>query len=393
MPKTPHSLPYSNSSGAAPAVRIAAVALVLALSSAAAPTEGVSPGPVPDTTAKADTGKQSTLKTKLPKTGDSDKISARDSFTTNVSPGPVPDTTAKADTGKQSALKTKLPKTGDSDKASARDSFDVNTGVFIGGGIGLSIGSMQVFTLWKNGLPKSLADFGLNDSSFKLASGAGDTLDLAFQSKKAPDVYNMTFPLSIGIGRFSHLYRWGAAVSFSMLSKDYRSIVGIGSNADSTGRRIDISQSLEMYVITLDLLYGRVIPMRLFSIDGADRTDIIIGVSVSPFVGLSKASSVSAPPDSASDPRLWALRNSIVRHLNSVSASGIAFGWRVGIAKMRHLSKNGGIEGRLSYCGMWYTRFGTLTEKEISGKSGAPNRKVSYLSNRFEISFSLIRKL
>jgi hypothetical protein len=352
MPKTPHLLPYSDSYGAVQAVHIAIVALVLALSAAAAPAA------------------------------------------VGVSQVPAADTTVKADTGKLAVLKTKPPKTGDSAKASSRDSFAINTGFFIGGGAGMSIGGMQVFTLWKDGLPGSLADFGLTDSSFKLA---GDTLKLAFQSKKAPDVYNMMFPLSICIGRLADRHRYGAAVSFSMLSKNSQSIVNIGSDADFTGRRINISQSLGLYAITLDLLYGTAIPDRYFSIDGADRTDFIIGVSVSPFVGLSKIKSVSSPADTSSDPRLWALQDSIIHCLNSVSASGIALGWRIGIAKLRRLSKNGGIEGRISYYGTWSTLFRTrsrrLTEKEISVKSGAPERKVSYFSNRFEISFSLIRKL
>jgi hypothetical protein len=196
--------------------------------------------------------------------------------------------------------------------------------------------------------------------------------------------------LTVSFGRLFQTHRCEVAVSFTTLSKNSQSSISIG--ADSVGRRIDISQSMRLYAITFDFLYGIGIPIRYFSIDGADRTDLIAGVSITPFVGLSKTTGINAP-DSVSDPRLWALRNSILSRLNSVSASGIAFGWRLGIAKLRHLSKNGAIEGRICYCGMWSTHFGTLTENEISAKSGDPGRSVSYFSSRFEVSFSLVRKL
>ena len=280
------------------------------------------------------------------------------------------------------------------DTASAIDSFNVSAGMFLGGGVGLSIGGAPVFSLWKDGLPASLADAGLSDTSFRETVFPIDTLTLSFKSQKSPDVYNMMFPLSVGVGRLAGKNRYAAAVSFTMLSKDARFTVGTGSGADSS---IDISHSMSFYAFTLDLVYGRAIPDRYFSIDKSDRTDLIAGVSVSPFTGLSRVTGAGAAPDSALSPRLWALRDSVARGALSVSASGIAFGWRLGIAKMRRLSKKGGLEGRLCWCGTWSTAFNTpdgkLTEKEISPKSGAPDRNVSYVSNRFEISVALIRKL
>lgn len=327
----------------------------------------------------------------------------------------TPDTLDKAETAplSDSAITTKAPppdllikpltrkKTSATDSAAdgipAVDSFNLDSGFYIGGGVGLSIGSGQVFTLWKNGIQSHLSDFGLSDTSFLLAGGAGDTMKLVFRTQKAADVYNMMFPLSISAGRLAGGHRYSAAVSFTMLSKSSRLYVDIGDNADSTGRRLDISQSMGLYAITLDLIYGRAIPDRFFSIDGSDRTDFIAGISVSPFIGLNRTSSTGALEDSVSDPRLWALRDSVARGLYSVSASGFALGWRLGVAKMRRLSVKGGVEGRLCYCGTWTANFrtpdGTLAEKEISPKSAAPDRKVSYVSHRFEISVSLIRKL
>ncbi|MBN2189183.1 MAG: hypothetical protein JW699_07000 [Chitinispirillaceae bacterium] len=275
---------------------------------------------------------------------------------------------------------------------STADSFDVNTGLYLGGGVALTIGGAPVFTLWQDGLPASLADLRLSDTSFMLAGGPGDTLKLAFNTQKSPDVYNMMFPLSVSFGRLAGKNRYAAALTFTMLSKNARFTVGTGSAADSL---VDVNHSMGLYAVTLDLLYGRSVPDRYFSIDKSDRTDLLAGVSVSPFIGISKTASTDAAPDSS--PRLSAVSDGLSQGMTSVSASGISFGWRLGIAKMRRLSKKGGLEGRLCWCGTWSAAFSTpdgkLTEKDISPKSGAPDRKVSYFSNRFEISVALIRKL
>jgi hypothetical protein len=368
MPKTLFSFLYGGSSAAAAALVFTWCSLSLAFSGPAA--EGGD-----DTLLQAS---DSVIRTKINATPDPVEL-----FSRLGSAAPLEKRQAKKDSAGASS--------------SPSDSFDIESGFYFCGGIGLSIGGAQSFTLWKNGLPTRLSDFGLSDTSFMRAGGPGDTLKVTFLSKKKPDVYNMMFPLSIGAGRFAGRHRYAASVSFSMLSKDSRSYVDIGTNADTTGRRIDITQSMALYAITLDLQYGRTISGRFFTISNSDRTDFIAGVSVSPFIGLYRKSGTGAVPDSAKEPRLWALRDSVVRSLNSVSASGISLGWRLGIAKIRRLSKKGGLEGRLCWCGAWSTGFsklnGTLTEKEISMKSGTPDRELSYFSNRFEISIALIRKL
>jgi hypothetical protein len=351
--KTPSSFLCGNSSGVAAALRAVTGVLVLAYAAAAAPA-GDTARAAPDSTAA---------------TGPSFDTSSEE---------PPSDTMAAAllsDSVRPAAAMTTPSGKKDSTKAAIRDSFNVRAGTILGGGVGLSIGSIKVFTLWNNGLPQSLADLGLKDTSFRRA---GDTLLLTFTTKQAPDVYNMTFPLAVGLGRLSAAHRCEAAVSFSMLSKNFRSAVAVGSASSSGGRIIDISQSIRLYAVTLDLLYGKAIPERYLTIAGADRTDGIAGVSLTPFVGVSTTTGISAPVPS--DLRLQAVRDSVARGLHQVSASGIAFGWRMGIAKMRHLSKNGCIEGRLCYCGAWTTAFrktgGMLTEKEIGSKSNDPDKRV-----------------
>ena len=90
------------------------------------------------------------------------------------------------------------------------DSLDLSSGFYISGGAGLSIGGSPVFTLWSDGLPSGLLDFGLADSSFS-GMATGDTLGLRFQTRKAPDVYNMMFPLSISVGKISGRNRFATS--------------------------------------------------------------------------------------------------------------------------------------------------------------------------------------
>jgi hypothetical protein len=274
--------------------------------------------------------------------------------------------------------------------AAAKDSFNVRSATTVGVGIGLSLGGNRLFSLWEKGLPKSLADFGLNARSF--VQGA-DTMPLTFAIKETPDVYNMTFPVAVSLTRLSSSSRWQAVVSFSWLSKDSRSTVTIGD--DSVGRRIAITRSLGLYTVTLDLLYGRAIPERYFSITGADRTDIVIGISASPFIALRKSATAGFP---SGDARLSAASDSMASRLHPVSATGMAFGWRVGIVKLSRLSRHGGLDAGLTYSGLWSTLFrtrsgGTLTEQDISAGSVQDGTRVSYFSSRIDLFFSFINKV
>jgi hypothetical protein len=303
------------------------------------------------------------------------------------------DAAFSADTGKtdDNAISSKTDTVGKT--PAAIDTFNVHDATFVGAGFGLSLGGFQLFSLWQDGLPNSLADFGLSGLSCAVP---GDSQALTFAARESPDVYNMTFPVAIALGRFSSVNRYQAMLSFSWLNKTARSTVEVGTDADSTGRRIIIANSFGMYTITLDLLYGRAIPEHYFSIDNGDRTDAMVGISASPFILLRKSNTVSYP---ASDRRLSAVNDSIEANLRSTfSASGIAVGWRMGIVRFRRLSKRGGFDAAITYAGRWSTLFRTnsgsiLTEQEVNSRSGDPGKKVSFFSNSVEISFSLVQRL
>ena len=271
-----------------------------------------------------------------------------------------------------------------------KDSFDVHSAIILGAGAGLSLGSNPVFSMWERNLPASLADFGSPATQQNQTSNP--LLALTFSARETPDIYNMMFPITLSISRLLPEYRYGITGAFSMASKVSKSAIIEGP--DSLHRHIDISQGLDIYAFAFDVVYGRRIPERYFSIDGVDRTDIIVGASASPFIALKKSSSVTA---SASDSILSAAKDSAVARQSAFSSSGIALGWRVGFLTVRRVSRVSGIEAGVSYYGLWSTRFrtnqGPLVEKEVNAVSTNPSKEVSYFSSRVEITVSLIHKI
>jgi hypothetical protein len=158
--------------------------------------------------------------------------------------------------------------------------------------------------------------------------------------------------------------------------------------------RIDLRQSLGLYTVTLDFVYGRAIPERYFSIDKMDRTDAVIRISLAPFVRLARTSKVKL---TGSGQRMEALRDSIAAQMPGFSSSGIALAWRAGLITLRRLSRSGGLDASLNYYGLWCTGFRSggapLRNRDVNRSLPDADGEVSYFSNRFEITFSLVRKL
>jgi hypothetical protein len=274
--------------------------------------------------------------------------------------------------------------------ADADSAFLVSFSVFsstigaIGGG--LSLGSLPVLKNWKNGLPYAIGDFSLP----AVTDTAGDTVTLRFKVKQSPDVYNMMFPLTLSISRLSENHRMGLAFSFAMLSKKFNAAIEIDSS-----RTVTLEQTMRYYAVCAELNYGTRIPEAYFSVDMVDRTDAIVGIGLSPFIGLRKSSRIS--PSLSNDAALQAIKDSLVASEDSFNAAGAAVAWRLGLVTLRRISKTGGMETSLSYQGLWCTRFktsqGTFTYGSIDPDAREPEAAVSYFSNRFDITISLIRRL
>jgi hypothetical protein len=291
-----------------------------------------------------------------------------------------------------SAAKKTAPQTQPARKAdTSADSFDCRSGTIVGAGIGLSLGSMPEFDIWNGNLAQQLSDLGLSDTSF-LVHGL-DTGLLAFTVRQSPDLFSMTFPITVYVGELYPRHRLTGSLTFAYLTKEYDARIAL---VNDSARYFDLQQTLGLYSFTAGLTWGSRIPERYFSVDGIDRTDALIGILATPYLALQRSSTVGAPP--TTDVRLTELYQAILPQVSSFSALGIAYGWRMALATIKHSSKRSGLEAELAYSGMWNTRFrtssgATIVQADLGEKGSSAGSALSYYTSRIEISISLFRKV
>ncbi len=291
-----------------------------------------------------------------------------------------------------STVKKTAPRTQPGRKAdTAADSFDCRTGTIVGAGIGLSLGSMPEFDIWNSNLAQHLSDLGLSDSSFQVHGL--DTGLLAFTVRQSPDLFSMTFPITIYVGQLYPRHRLTGSLSFAYLTKEYDARLSL---VNDSARYFDLQQKLGLYSFTAGLTWGSRIPERYFSVEGIDRTDALIGIIASPWLALRRSTTIGAPP--TTDVRLTELYQAVLPQVSSFSAIGIAYGWRMALATVKHRSKRSGLEAELAYSGMWNTRFRTssgttIAQADLGDKTSAAGSTLSYYTSRIEISVSLFRKV
>jgi hypothetical protein len=304
-----------------------------------------------------------------------------------------------ADTSKPTALDTLHRPPGqpavavkpavDTSAKNPADSFDVRNCTIVSAGAGFSLGNNPVFPLWKGSIPGSLSDFGYAPGATVMTA---DSQKLAFLSRQSPDVYNMVFPITVSYDRLLPNSRYGVSASFSWLSKTAKSSLVLG--ADALHRHVDITQGLSLYSLSLDFTAGKRIPERYFIVDGVERSDVIVGISLVPLLALNKSATIAT---SDTNMLLRAATDSAKARISTLSATGIGFGWRIGIVSVHHMSKNGGFEAGLNYYGLWSMRFrkdgGALIEGDLNPRSSSASKAVSYFSGRIEFSAALVRKV
>jgi hypothetical protein len=279
---------------------------------------------------------------------------------------------------------------------SVRDTFDIRSGTLAGIGIGFSLGSLPPFDIWRGGLPQQLSDLGLTDTSYRIAPAglfAGDTGQLSFTVRQSPDLYSITFPITAYITRLTPNHRFTASLSFAWLSEEYDARI---LEQNDSSQYFDLQQTLGLYSLTGALTWGTRIPERYFSVDAIDRTDALIGLLATPYIALRRTTSIGAPPAAGS--RMDSLYHAVLPQMSSFSAAGIAYGWRLSLATIRHQSKRSGLEAELTYSGIWNTGFhmasgATLLQANLGDKSATAGNAVSYYTSRIEISISLFRKI
>ena len=331
-----------------------------------------------------DTQKKDTLQS-----SETDTILSDTAVENQNAPLSLPDSISTPLTGTK-APETRLPSES-ADKAPK--------GFMIGIGAGWSLGDFSVLNIWKKSLPDSLQNFGLDAYSFRVEPDTtlpdslwgADTAQLKYQIKEKPNDYNMAFPIKLSFYKVRENDRFSASLSFLLVSKKFKaSVLAVD---DSLDRRVDIKEKMVLYSLAVEAMYGHKIPERYFSINGVERSDFVAGIGIAPLVSLKTSNSTKLYSD---DLRMSAVNDSIVSALDKLTSYGISFSFRAGISTIRKLESNSALEIGISYNLNWYNYFYS-NNKRIFSSDIDPytknNKELSFFSNRFEITFSLLKNV
>jgi len=240
---------------------------------------------------------------------------------------------------------------------------------YFGVGIGWGLGSFPILSEWQNAVPDSVgAILPLNPDT------------LGFKITEPVNTYNILFPIYISYTPF--IYRKSSVAfdaSFYYIGKSLQATL----QKDTFPEKVDYQQSMNCFGFSAGVFYRHQIDERYFKIDKVDRTSFIFGLSVIPYVHVSKSESISS--SGVSDSVVFAASS----RLRNFSAWGAGGGWRIGISSQQSLSATSGMEVSLSYIGRYMGAFrkngGYLLNKDIDPSADDPDSKVSSLSSTVEI--------
>lgn len=282
------------------------------------------------------------------------------------------------------------------------DSLTLTNETYLSIGAGWSLGSNRYIKLWESSLPDSLGKCGLTNTSFRFffdSSLAGpqpdqdDTANIALSVKEKPALYSITFPLSVSLTRMRVDDRISITLNGSWLHKLFKATVA--TVGDSVDRKVDISETLNMYSLFIDLTYGHVIPPLYFSIDGIDKTYGSVGIGFSPLIFLASHQNVVAYGGNSSRMGKVAERIKSVAVEHSIHGTSAAF--RCGLTTVKHLSTRQLLNVDIGFSMNWYGFFYEAGERvysaDINRTESSGGDPLSWVSNRFDLSFSLMRRV
>ncbi len=273
-------------------------------------------------------------------------------------------------------------------------------GFYAGIGAGWSLGSFEAIDIWEKALPDSLGHLHLSSISLRQLSDStspdslirkGDTSSLRFTIKDKPSAYNMAFPLSISFTKFRKDDRFTTSFIFSLYSKSQKTSVYLLD--DSLKRRIDLRQKFLLYSLALNLNYAKRIPKIYFSVDGIDRTDLLLGLSITPLMRMKTTNSIKRYSD---DNRIIGIEDTIRSNLISTDSYGLSLSFRTGVSTVQKLS-TGALEVALLYTCSWndyfyhngeHIRIGALNKNHENS-----DKPLDFVTNRFEITFSFLHRI
>jgi hypothetical protein len=241
-------------------------------------------------------------------------------------------------------------------------------------GVGWDLGSFPVLTEWQNALPDSAGDIlPLNPDT------------LGYKTKEPVNTYNILFPIYLSYTPFAYS---GSSVafegSFFFINKSLQATL----QHDTLPARIDYKQSMNCYGFSLGVFYRTRISERYFRIEKVDRTSFILGLSVLPYVGLTRSESITSTGISDS------VLSAVNAGLHNLHAWGMGGAWRIGVCSQQTLSAASGMEISLSYVGRYMGMFrengSSILNKDINRSSDNPSDKLSSLSNTVEIRLEFL---
>jgi hypothetical protein len=241
-------------------------------------------------------------------------------------------------------------------------------------GIGWGLGSFPLLSDWQGALP---------DSAGTILPLNPDTL--GFKVTEPVNTYNILFPVYLSFTPF--VYRKSSVAfegSFFFIGKSQQATL----QHDTLPAKIDYKQSMNCFGFSAGAFYRHQIDERYFKIDKVDRTSFIFGLSVLPYLHLSKNESISS--SGINDSVVFAAHG----RLQNFHAWGMGGSWRIGICSQQTLSATSGIEISLSYIGRYMGVFREnntyLLNKDINPSADNPASKLSSLSNTVEIRLEFL---
>ncbi|HEX7511456.1 MAG TPA: hypothetical protein VF335_09165 [Chitinivibrionales bacterium] len=241
-------------------------------------------------------------------------------------------------------------------------------------GAGWGLGSFPLFDQWQRGLPDSATDLvGKNAQTPR------------FTITQAVDAYYIVWPLILSYTPFP-----GERNSLTLESSWYflfsgKSFIATLKNDSLPAQSVSWSQSCAAYFFTLGLSYRRAIPEEYFKVEGVKQTAVILGLSVTPLLRVTKSSSFSSTDIADST------KTALMAHSDNRVWNGVGCSWKLGISTLKKLSSRSGLQMDLVYIGRFNGLFSRAMQwRDINPTSDTPNEKVSFMSSTFEINISLL---
>lgn len=306
-----------------------------------------------------------------------------DSLAGDTTQATAKDGSLKASVEKAGLSATKKALSPSSDPA---DTVGVPDGLYFSLGAGWSLGGFELMDIWVNGQPDSLASLGLTPASG--ISPPDDSALISFSIKDKPAEYTMCFPVTLSLVKFREDDRFSLSLSGSWMRKKFAAT--IAAKNDSIARKLDFSESMNVFSAFVSLAWGRSIPKEYFAVEGVDRNFFILGLDLSPFITCATSRKVTFPDD---DSRFEAMGKELTSPSRRMLHGGAA-AIRATLGMVKRVDDNSATEMGISFAmqgyGLFYERGKRAGFDMVDPADSRKDRRLSWVSTRFELYMALL---